>query len=166
MFNVGVLASLFPAVRGKKLASVLDDKLTLCNMPPHRLRISAGWRKDAVRQVVQRRHSIRRRQQIMQHQRIGAACSRSSESRKLHLLFAISELDPPAEQHAGDDPVAAADLGGGTAGKLGLFYNGALFFVGETAAANMFIARAWCCRCVCQAAFDVRLLSSAANTSA
>ncbi len=56
------------------------------------------------------------------------------------LLFAIFELDPPAEQHAGDDPVAAADLGGGAAGKPGLFYNGALFFVGETAAANMFAA--------------------------
>lgn len=54
--------------------------------------------------------------------------------------LALLAIGPPAEQHAGDDPAAAADLGGGAAGKPGLFYNGALFFVGETAAANMFAA--------------------------
>src|SRR5450631_3389609 len=100
--------------------SRLQERSSSCSLPvenmlANRFRIAAFGRKDAppVGQL-HRHHPIRWMQQIVQHRRDGrssdAASCECNRSELGGLLARKAELDAPAEHHARDDAMAAADL--------------------------------------------------------
>ncbi|OIM91667.1 hypothetical protein BLN97_26215 [Bradyrhizobium elkanii] len=116
-----------------------------------------------------RDHAVRRLQQVMENEErrtVRRTVCNLDPSQFRPCASAKSELNSPSEQHAGDDAMAPADLGGAGTWSLGFAYDREFFFVAEAASVAASVARWTHARGLGQAAFDDGLLSSAASISA
>jgi hypothetical protein len=98
---------------------------------------------------------------------VGRLFTRQYDGRKFGFRFSpIPKVSAPAEQCTRGKSVRAGDSRDAVPGLFTLQHDSELFLVGEVSAVSTSVACGVSNRCVCQVAFDDRLPSSAASTSA